>query len=546
MEDGSGCPDRCERPRLQLYASCCLLQLGSMSARFKKVLLWLLAVALLAGSGQVQKSLNRDRDRLGLTRASALENAPPVLAFTTVALGGFRGLISKYLWIRANDLQQDDKFFEAAQLADWITDLEPHFPQVWAFQAWNMAYNISVKFKDFSDRWRWVERGIELLRDNGLRYNPNDTIIYQHLGLFFQQKMGQDMDDANRYYKRQWADEMSGLFGANGTNFEALINPQTAEAGTNAQLLRDKYKMDPKFVKALDTQYGPLDWRLPEAHAIYWAAVGLEKAKENPAKVQKSDLITLRRVVYQSMLQAFHHGRIIVNPFTKNYELTPNLDLVPKVNGAYEEKYAEETDAGQKEGILRAHRNFLRDAVYFLYENNRVTEAASWFRYLGTKYPDKPLLDGVPDSLPRALTLDQYAVARVQEDIGESSGERTMSAIQGLLARSYYELAIGQDDRYAGFRLLAGNIYQNYQAGISRRQDNLQRIGLPPFKDIDSDVRSSLLDPQDGLPFAMRAVLRSQLGMPAETNAPPAAIVSTNAPAPATSTNRNAAAPAGK
>ena len=65
-----------------------------------------------------------------------------------MALGGFRGLISNFLWIRANDLQQDDKFFEAAQLADWITDLEPHFAQVWKFQAWNMAWNISVKFKE--------------------------------------------------------------------------------------------------------------------------------------------------------------------------------------------------------------------------------------------------------------------------------------------------------------------------------------------------------------------------------------------------------------
>ena len=76
-----------------------------MNARAKKILLLLLAAALLAGSGQFQKSLNLDRDKLGLTHAAALENAPPVLAFTTVALGGFRGLISNFLWIRANDLQ---------------------------------------------------------------------------------------------------------------------------------------------------------------------------------------------------------------------------------------------------------------------------------------------------------------------------------------------------------------------------------------------------------------------------------------------------------
>src|SRR5215469_3885257 len=185
-----------------------------MNPRIKKFLLLLLAAAMIFGAGRVQQSLNADRDSLGLTRTTAvLENAPPALAFTTVALGGFRGLISNFLWIRANDLQQDDKFFEAAQLADWITKLEPTFTQVWLFQAWNMAYNISVKFKEnkpgiYTDRWNWLQRGIELLRDEGLRYNPNSILIYRELGWFFQHKMGQNLDDANMYYKLQWRNEM--------------------------------------------------------------------------------------------------------------------------------------------------------------------------------------------------------------------------------------------------------------------------------------------------------------------------------------------------
>ena len=38
-----------------------------MNARVKKIIVLLLAAALLFVSGQVQKSLNLDRDRLGLT-----------------------------------------------------------------------------------------------------------------------------------------------------------------------------------------------------------------------------------------------------------------------------------------------------------------------------------------------------------------------------------------------------------------------------------------------------------------------------------------------
>ncbi|MGA2788250.1 MAG: hypothetical protein ABSF60_12050 [Verrucomicrobiota bacterium] len=508
-----------------------------MNPRAKKILWLLLAAVLLLGSGQVQKSLNRDREQLGLTHAAALENAPPMLAFTTVALGGFRGLISNYLWIRSNDLQLDEKFFEAAQLADWITDLEPHLSQVWLFQAWNMAYNISVKFKDFPDRWRWVQRGIELLRDDGLRYNPNDVLMYRELAWFFQHKMGQNLDDANWYYKQQWAREMTPFFGPQGTNFSELLQPQN----TNAVLLRKKYKIDPVFAEKVEAQYGPLDWRLPEAHAIYWGAFGLEKAKENPGKVKADDLITLRRIIYQSMLQAFYHGRLIANPFNKSYELGPDLGLVSKVNDTYETLMKE--DEMNRDHIAAAQRNFLRSAVYFFYEDNRVAEAAKWFRYLGEKYPDKPILDGVPNSFPRNLTLDQYAVACVQANVKDTSQERTTAAIEGLLARAYYELAIGQDDRFAGLKLLAGKIYEHYLTEISGRKSNLQRIGLPPFADLNRAVLNQLLDPQQGLSYAMRAVIRSQLEMPGETNELPLTVL-TNPPAATTvSSNAPAAGP---
>ena len=144
-----------------------------MSGKLYKFLLLLLAAALLAGVAQVQNSLNRDRGAAGPdARAAAGERAAGARLHARWRWAVFAGLISNVLWIRANDLQDEDKFFEMAQLADWITKLEPHFVQVWIVQAWNMAYNISVKFKDFADRWRWVRRGIELLRDEGLRYNP--------------------------------------------------------------------------------------------------------------------------------------------------------------------------------------------------------------------------------------------------------------------------------------------------------------------------------------------------------------------------------------
>jgi hypothetical protein len=488
-----------------------------MNPRLKKILLLLLAGALIFGAGRTQKSLNRDREALGLTRTATLENAPPVLAFTTVALGGFRGLISNLLWIRANDLQQDDKFFEAAQLADWITKLEPTYPAVWIFQGWNMAYNISVKFKDFPDRWRWVQRGIELMRDEGMRYNPNSVDLCREVAWQFQHKMGANLDDANMYYKSQWAEEMRPFFGPNGTNFDLLINPPDAAASNNAALFREKYKLDAAFARSVDAEYGPFDWRLPEAHAIYWGARGLRAAKENPDKVNPEDLIKLRRIVYQSMLQAFHHGRIIPDPISQRYSLGPNLDLAPQVSKVYETLMAE--DAGNRDHIAKAHRNFLRDAVYFLYVNNRMAAAKKWFQYLGDKYPDKPIIENQPDSLPKTLTLDEYAVAVVQIDIGETSQARVTAAVQGLLTRAYSDLATGQDDRYENLKRLAVKVYQRYTEKTSGFRGE-ERIPLPPFDTLNKTILQQLLDPQAGLPYAARAELVTKLNLPSSLLAP--------------------------
>ena len=502
-----------------------------MNTRLRKFILLTLAVVLLIGSTLMQRVLNKDRDTLGLTRVTPLENAPPLLAFTTVALGGFRGLIANALWIRATELQENDKFFEMAQLADWITKLEPHFVQVWTVQAWNMSYNISVKFKDFEDRWRWVQRGISLLRDEGLKYNPNEELIYRELAWQFQHKMGANLDDANMVYKQAWIYEMATVFGKGEPKLDALLNPKTEEDWQRLAILTNKFKMDPVFMKQVDDKHGPLEWRLPEAHAIYWASLGLKAAAENPTKVKADELIQLRRVVYQCMQLALQRGHLIADGYAKRFDFGPNLEIVQKVSDVYEQAMIDEP--GMRSNIETAHRNLLGNAVYFLYEYDRIPEALKWYKYLGEKYPDKSLLMGRLDSIPSNLTLEEFAVGRIVEDVGETSRDRVKAAMEGQLARSYRQLVLGDKKRSAGLRHLAQMLRQAYMKKISGGA-NEARIGLPPVEEVEQQVLSRLLDPQlNYWPAEMRAALRSALGMPLEsvapastdTNTPPAVVV---------------------
>jgi hypothetical protein len=494
-------------------------------AKFFKPLLAGVAVALLVGVSFCQTQLNRDREELGLTRLKPLENAPPVLAFTTVALGGFRGLIANVLWIRVSELQDEGKYFEMVQLADWITKLQPHFTTVWIQLAWNMSYNISVKFADFSDRWLWVQRGIELLRDQALKYNPQEPLIYRELAWHFQHKIGAGMDDANLYYKVQWARAMDKALGSGRPNYEELFHPTSLEASNRLQTLTQKYKMDPARMKEVDEVYGPFDWRLPESHSVYWAKLALDKLASSNAKPE--DLMMLRRSIYQSMQMGLYRGRLIEGSFSGDrlgIGLRPNLDLAPKVNQAYEQMMDEAPN--MREHIGTAHRNILRDIVYMFYTHNRVAEAGQWFRYLGEKYPNKPLLEFDTNSYPSMITLDKYVVARVQGDVGETSRERTTYNLEGLFIQSFENLAIGQAREAEGYANIAQLVWQNYMSKM-RDKTSVERMGLDPLEQIRDSVLQQLLDPQQGLDPVLADRLRTKLGLPAGTNALP-----TNAPPP--------------
>ncbi|MFC1792976.1 hypothetical protein ACFL3Q_05255 [Planctomycetota bacterium] len=172
-----------------------------------------LAVGLLIAAGLQLDPINRQRQDMGLV-IDTPENMPPSLAFATIATGAFRGLVVDVLWMRADRLKDEGQFFDARQLAEWITILQPRFASVWEFHAWNMSYNISVAIpaNQPDQRWRWVRNGYELLRDEAIdKYKLKNLTIYRELARIFQHKVGGVSDDAHKYYKIQLAVSMEPL-----------------------------------------------------------------------------------------------------------------------------------------------------------------------------------------------------------------------------------------------------------------------------------------------------------------------------------------------
>ena len=173
----------------------------------------LLAAGLFVSAGLQLDSINNQRQEMKLIMDKP-ENLPPSLAFATIATGAFRGLLVDFLWIRADRLKEEGQFYDAKQLAEWITILQPRFATVWQFQAWNMAYNISVAIPETQpdQRWRWVKNGYELLRDDAIdKYKLRDIGLYLELARIFQHKIGGISDEDHKYYKVQLAMQLNPL-----------------------------------------------------------------------------------------------------------------------------------------------------------------------------------------------------------------------------------------------------------------------------------------------------------------------------------------------
>ncbi len=348
------------------------------------IALLLLAALLLCCAGLLHRQLLSMKRVYGLTQGDPIEEASPLVSFTTIVFGGFRGLLADALWLRASKMQEEGRYVEMVQLAEWITQLEPRFSEVWSFHAWNLAYNISVLFETPEDRWRWVQSGISLLRDEGLVYNPGSAMLYYELAWLYMHKLGSSIDTANQYYKEQLFNQMNQLTsGASRPNYH-----DPAQQAALAQ-----QRLDAKKMQELEQRYGPLDWRLPQTHAIYWAEQGRKRAKGN-------EQLKLDRLIYQSLAHLFLRTSLTQG----DNAVPPDLALLPYTLAAYDRAIKNYPD---NSSIFQARANFLWAAltVCCLYDLNE--PAQKIFDTFKKDYPQRLEVDTLEELMKLRLTTRQ-------------------------------------------------------------------------------------------------------------------------------------------
>jgi tetratricopeptide (TPR) repeat protein len=148
-------------------------------------------------------SLAQLRQSYGLSETQFGE-MDPTGETVKLATFGMRGIAANILWEKANNYKMKKDWDNLSATLRQITKVEPHFIEVWKFQAWNLSYNVSAEFQDdYRDRFRWVIKGIQYLQD-GLRYNEHEPRLAWYVGWFTGQKIGRS--DETVQFRRLYKD----------------------------------------------------------------------------------------------------------------------------------------------------------------------------------------------------------------------------------------------------------------------------------------------------------------------------------------------------
>jgi hypothetical protein len=326
----------------------------------------LILLLALAAAGQNRQLGRIRRERMPEAYAGYSAETPPALNFVMAGLGGFRGIVSEILWLRVSRLQDEGRFIELVQLAEWITMLDPRAAEAWTYNAWNLAYNVSVMMIRPEDRLRWVKNGIAILRDDGLRYNPENAKLLRELAWLYQNKIGMDLDAAHLTYKLDLARSMQPLL---------LPDGSLDDTPENRGRLREM-RLEADTMIALQQRFGALDWRLANAHALYWASLALEHAAG-------SETLLCQRALYQPLMLMTLDGRFTGDLEKGVWSTAPRPSLALPAAASMKATL----DEHPSRNTLNVYLRFLIRAIQLLDSHDRRADAGRLYADLKSALP---------------------------------------------------------------------------------------------------------------------------------------------------------------
>ena len=255
------------------------------------------------------------------------------------------------------------------------------------------------------------------------------------------------------------------------------------------KVLMEVYKLDPHKMTELIATFGPMDWRVVDAHSLYWINEGLIAGDETISKFG-NDKVNAARLVFFSLHNLYRRNRLVFEPYYDNIDLSylnfnPDLNFVESMHQAYL-NYGKlfdpnPEDTGVGETFRSGHQNLLTEAICLLYYAGRKREAEKYFKYLRDNYSISTTDTFNPIfSTPLAQFVQNY----LRENI-EGSAERR-NTITAALSRSFDELAMGNLAQYNALIKKAMDLHSKFNE--DRMTETTDKLQLPPFREYQADV----------------------------------------------------------
>jgi hypothetical protein len=367
---------------------------------------------------------------------------PPSLSLITVALGPVRGLIVDALWWKVSELKEEGDYFEILRITDWITVMQPHNSFVWTYHSWNLAYNIANEFPTPETRWKWIYSGVKLLRDEGLKINPGNQFLESELGWLFCDRIGGFTDPAQSYFIKEWAGIMSKyLITGRRKDLEQLASPSTPSDKKRAYEIKAKLGLLPERMLAIDKEYGPFQWKLTQAQAVYWGA------RKNSLNYRQGDL-NYKSTVISAMQMSFLYGSLFEDKKAGLFITSNNFAITGNIIRYYK-KQIKESKHSVREINLFSH--FITNAAPILYAFDHKDLALDLFKEFKKMHPDievefKSFIDNNLNKMNR-----------------NARGRYHQSLVEISLFHGYIYLAHGEFKKAAEFAEKAEKRWSNHQ-----------------------------------------------------------------------------------
>ena len=152
---------------------------------------------------------------------STLGEIDPSSAAMNLVLLGLRGPAAGVLHLKALDYQEKKDWAKLKTTVDSIIKLQPHYVEIWKFQGWNLAFNVSREWDRVADRFYWVKEGIKFLQ-LGTNRNQTATFLYHNVGDFMGRKFGNS--DEKKYFRKFFVDDPDDERFGEGA--DPVINPE--------------------------------------------------------------------------------------------------------------------------------------------------------------------------------------------------------------------------------------------------------------------------------------------------------------------------------